>query len=96
VASRYDERGVLILSRFAGASRELRDALLVNPYDIEQLAEAIRVGLEMPLEEQRARMQRMRRIVKEHNVYVWASSLITELSEIQIEQPRIIPQSIAV
>ncbi len=96
VASRYDERGVLILSRFAGASRELRDALLVNPYDIEQLAEAIRVGLEMPLEEQRSRMQRMRRIVKEHNVYVWASSLITELSEIQIEQPRTIPQSIAV
>ncbi len=86
VAARHDERGVLILSRFTGASRELRDALLVNPYDIEQLAEAIRLALELDPEEARARMRRMRRIVREHNVYRWAATLVTDLSEIPIEE----------
>jgi trehalose 6-phosphate synthase len=87
VAARDDEQGALILSRFTGASRELRDALVVNPYDTEQLAEAIRFALEMDPEERRARMQRMRRIVKEHNVYRWAGNLITELSEIRLDRP---------
>ncbi len=87
VAARDDEQGALILSRFTGACRELRDALVVNPYDTEQLAEAIRFALEMDPEERRARMQRMRRIVKEHNVYRWAGNLITELSEIRLDRP---------
>lgn len=87
VASRFDERGVLILSQFTGACRELRDALVVNPYDIEQLAEAIRKALEMDAEEKRARMQRMRRIVREQNIYRWAANLISELVEIRLEQP---------
>jgi trehalose-6-phosphate synthase/uncharacterized membrane protein affecting hemolysin expression len=87
VAAREDEQGALILSRFTGACRELRDALVVNPYDTEQLAEAIRFALEMDPEERRARMQRMRRIVKEHNVYRWAANLITELSEIRLDRP---------
>jgi len=87
VAARDDEQGALILSRFTGACRELRDALVVNPYDTEQLAEAIRFALEMDPEERRARMQRMRRIVKEHNVYRWAGNLITELSEIRLDHP---------
>ena len=87
VAARYDEQGALILSRFTGASRELRDALVVNPYDTEQLAEAIRFALEMDPDERRAGMQRMRRIVKEHNVYRWAGNLITELSEIRLDRP---------
>jgi trehalose 6-phosphate synthase len=86
VAARDDEQGALILSQFTGASRELRDALVVNPYDTEQLAEAIRFALEMDPEERRARMQRMRRIVKEHNVYRWAGNLITELSEIRLDR----------
>ena len=60
VAARQDEEGVLILSPFTGASRELRDALVVNPYDVEQLAEAIRFALEMDPEEKKARMRRMR------------------------------------
>ena len=85
VAARNDEQGVLILSQFAGASRELQDALAVNPYDTEQLAEAIRFSLEMDPLEKMARMQRMRRIVKEHNVYRWAANLITALSEIRLE-----------
>lgn len=87
VAERDDEGGVLILSQFTGASLELRDALSVNPYDTEQLAEAIRRALEMPPEEQRARMRRMRQTVKEHNVYRWAADLISELSEIRLDVP---------
>jgi trehalose 6-phosphate synthase len=88
VAAREDEQGALILSRFTGASRELRDAIIVNPYDIEQLSDAIRMALEMDATERHRRMQRMRRNVKEHNVYRWAGNLITELSEIRIEEPR--------
>jgi trehalose-6-phosphate synthase/uncharacterized membrane protein affecting hemolysin expression len=87
VAAREDQDGVLILSQFTGASRELRDAVLVNPYDIEQLAETIRRALEMPPEERRTRMERMRRVVKEHNIYRWASELILELSEIPLDVP---------
>ena len=63
VASRKDHRGVLVLSRFTGASRELRDALLANPYDIDQVAEAICYALKMDPSEQEARMSRMRRAV---------------------------------
>jgi alpha,alpha-trehalose-phosphate synthase [UDP-forming] len=86
VAEREDEEGALILSQFTGASRELRDAIIVNPYDTEQLAEAIRMALEMDPQERRTRMQRMRRAVMDHNVYRWAGNLITELSEIRIEE----------
>jgi len=85
VASRCDEQGVLILSRFTGAARELRDALIVNPYDTEQMAEAIRFALEMDPEERRLRMQRMRRLLKEHNVFRWAGNLIAELSEVRLD-----------
>jgi trehalose-6-phosphate synthase len=86
VASRDDEQGALILSAFTGASRELCDALIVNPYDIEALADAIRSALSMDPAERAVRMQRMRRVVKEHNIYCWAASLITELAEIRIER----------
>ena len=85
VAARKDEDGVLILSQFTGASRELHDALLINPYDIDQMAEAIHRALEMPLEERRVRMQHMRRVVREHNVYRWAGELLSELSEIRVD-----------
>ena len=85
VATRNDERGVLILSCFTGAARELRDALQVNPYDIDQTAEAIRAALEMQSEEKQIRMQRMRKLVREHNVYRWAGSLIGELCEVRLD-----------
>jgi trehalose-6-phosphate synthase len=85
VAARDDEEGALILSQFTGASRELRDAIVVNPYDIEQLSDAIRLALEMGATERHERMQRMRRTVREHNVYRWAGNLITDLSEIRID-----------
>ena len=87
VAARNDGQGVLILSRFTGACRELRDALIVNPYDTEQLAEAIRFALLMDPEEKRLRMQRMRRVVREHNIYRWAASLVWELSEVRLDRP---------
>ena len=85
VASREDERGVLILSTFAGAAHELSDSLLVNPYDITQLARAIHRALEMPEQEQAERMQRMRHTVRQHNVYRWAAHLLSDLTEIRVE-----------
>jgi trehalose 6-phosphate synthase len=85
LAARHDERGVLILSQFTGAARELRDALLVNPYDIDQCAEAIRVALEMEPEEKQIRVRRMRKIIREQNIYRWAGNLITELCEVRLD-----------
>jgi alpha,alpha-trehalose-phosphate synthase [UDP-forming] len=82
VAARTDDGGVLVLSQFAGAAHELRDALIVNPYDVDQVAEAIRRAIEMDPGEQRARMRRMRSTVVEHNVYRWAAELIRELTNV--------------
>jgi len=86
VAVREDGRGVLILSCFTGAARELRDALQVNPYDIDQTAEAIRTALEMDAGEKEVRMQRMRKTVLDHNVYRWAASLIGEVCEVRLDE----------
>jgi trehalose 6-phosphate synthase len=85
VAAREDNQGVLILSRFTGASSELRDALMVNPYDTEQLADTLYFALVMDSREQGAHMRRMRRTVKESNIYRWAANLITELCEIRLD-----------
>jgi trehalose 6-phosphate synthase len=87
LANRGDESGVLILSQFTGAARELRDALLVNPYDIDQTAEAIRAALEMEPEDKQLRVRRMRKEIKEHNIYRWAGNLITELCELRMDEP---------
>jgi trehalose-6-phosphate synthase/HAMP domain-containing protein len=87
VAARDDDDGVLVLSRFTGASRELMDALLVNPYDVENTAEAIRHAVEMPAAERRARMARMRAQVREQNVYRWAGRLLSELARITPPAP---------
>jgi trehalose 6-phosphate synthase len=89
VGAREDEQGVLILSRFTGASRELRDALIVNPYNIDEMAEAIRTAVEMPVDEQRSHMQRMRDTLKKHNIYRWAANLMTELAQLRIEKSSI-------
>jgi trehalose 6-phosphate synthase len=80
VSVRDDEDGVLILSRFTGAARELRDALLVNPYDFSEMADAIRTAVEMLPEERTLRMARMRRQITEHNIYRWAGLLLGELA----------------
>jgi trehalose-6-phosphate synthase len=85
VVARDDNRGALILSTFAGAAQELPDALLVNPYDVDQLASAIHQALEFTEEEQAVRMSRMRKNVCEHNIYRWAATLLSDLTEIRVE-----------
>ena len=82
VAARDDERGALILSCFTGAARELEQALIVNPYDLEQVSEAIHSALEMSPMESRTRMVGMRRQIKEANVYRWAGNVFSELCQI--------------
>jgi trehalose 6-phosphate synthase len=86
VAARDDEDGVLILSKFTGAAVELRDALLVNPYDIAGVAEAMHRGLEMSRAERRERMQHMRRQVAEHNIYRWAANVLGALRDIRLDK----------
>ncbi|MDD5254729.1 MAG: trehalose-6-phosphate synthase [Candidatus Omnitrophica bacterium] len=83
IASRSDETGVLVLSRFTGASKELADAVQINPYSIEEFADAIRFAAEMPLEEKKKRMESMRKVVSENNVYKWAANIITDLTSLK-------------
>jgi trehalose 6-phosphate synthase len=83
VAARDDERGALILSQFTGASRELAEALIVNPYDTEQCAAALRLALDMPPDEQRSRMRRMRSLVQEFNVYRWAGRMLLDAARVR-------------
>jgi trehalose 6-phosphate synthase len=87
IGARHDESGVLILSQFTGASKELRDALIVNPYDIEEMAEAIHTALEMDIGEQKARMRGMRETLKNRNIYYWAADLIGALAQVRLEKP---------
>lgn len=85
IAARDDAQGVLLLSTFAGASHELTDALLVNPYDVQQVAEAIHRALKMSDQEQSERMHRMRLNIREHNVFRWAANLLSDLTEIRVD-----------
>jgi trehalose 6-phosphate synthase len=78
VAARDDERGVLVLSRFTGAARELPEALVVNPYDADECAAALHVALAMPVAEQRDRMRVMRELLREFNVYRWAGRMLMD------------------
>jgi len=78
VAARDDEAGVLLLSQFTGAARELPEALIVNPYDADQCAEAIDLALTMPMRMQRARMRLMRALLQEFNVYRWAGRMLLD------------------
>ena len=84
VASRDDERGVLILSQFTGASRELPEALIVNPYNIDQCAAALKAALTMPPAEQRDRMHSMRGVVEEFNVYRWAGRMLLDAAQMRM------------
>jgi trehalose 6-phosphate synthase len=99
VAARDDEQGVLILSQFTGAARDLTEALIVNPYDLEQAAEALAVALRMPKQEQRERMRSMRRLVAEFNVYRWAGRMLVDAAELRRHErlagrlsPVVVPQ----
>src|ERR1700735_2476023 len=86
VASREDEDGVLILSTFAGASRELTEAVLINPFDVNETAEAMEIAMRMGRDERRDRMSLMRRTVKENNVYRWAGRMLMDAARIRQRQ----------
>jgi trehalose 6-phosphate synthase len=83
VAARDDERGVLVLSRFTGAARELTEALIVNPYDLEEASAALATAVAMPPEEQADRMRAMRGLVAEFNVYRWAGRMLTDAARVR-------------
>ncbi len=83
IASKKDLSGVLILSQFTGASRELTDAVQFNPYAIEEFAEAIKTAIEMPVDEKKKRMGNMRKIIAENNIYRWAGNIITDLTALK-------------
>jgi hypothetical protein len=83
VAARDDEQGVLILSDFAGTSRELSEALIVNPYDVYSVVEAVGQALRMSVAEQRERMRLMRDAVRSRNVYRWAGRMLVDASQLR-------------
>jgi trehalose 6-phosphate synthase len=86
VAARSDERGVLVLSSFTGAARELTEALIVNPYDLEQASEALATALSMPIDEQQERMRAMRLLIAEFNIYRWAGRMIVDSARLRRQE----------
>ena len=86
VAARDDEDGVLILSTFAGASRELAEAVLINPFDVNETAGAMEIAMRMGRDERQSRMNLMRRTVKENNVYRWAGRMLMDASRLRQRQ----------
>jgi trehalose-6-phosphate synthase len=98
VAARPDGDAALVLSRFTGAAREMGDALLVNPLDLDGFAEALRLALELPVQERRRRMASMRAAVGGHTVYDWAHGLIAELGRaaggVSAGPPRTAPRGV--
>ncbi|MFE8595579.1 bifunctional alpha,alpha-trehalose-phosphate synthase (UDP-forming)/trehalose-phosphatase [Archangium violaceum] len=90
-AARPDEDGVLVLSEFAGAADELGDAMIVNPYDVDGLADALETALEMPQEERRTRMRTLRARVKEYDVHWWVRSFLDTLESTPVAPPRVEP-----
>jgi trehalose 6-phosphate synthase len=91
VAARSDHKGVLVLSQFTGAARELKQALIVNPYAVDDLAESLNQALLMPPEEQATRMERLRFTVREHNVYRWAAKLLGEAARVELAGSEVQP-----
>jgi len=83
VAARDDERGALVLSQFTGAARELTEALIVNPYDLDQASTALATALNMSIEEQRDRMRAMRGLLSDLNVYRWAGKMIVDAARLR-------------
>lgn len=83
VASRTEDTGVLILSEMAGASKELNDALIVNPNNLGDVMQAIVMAIEIPLEEQKVRMSSMRSVVKKYNIHLWVKNFLAKLNEVK-------------
>jgi trehalose 6-phosphate synthase len=86
VAARDDNRGVLVLSRFAGAAREMPEALIVNPYHVEETADALQRGATMPAAEQRERMASLRMTVQEFNVFRWAGHMLADAGRSRLRE----------
>jgi trehalose 6-phosphate synthase len=86
VASRWDEDGVLILSQFTGAARELTNAIVVNPFAMDEVADAILQALDMPAEERRRRMQKLRGVIAENNIYRWAGKILSALLKFELAE----------
>jgi trehalose 6-phosphate synthase len=86
VAARTDLKGVLVLSEFTGAARELTEALIVNPYDLEASAAALVAALTMPLDEQRDRMRSMRAMLAQFNVYRWAGKMLVDAARLRNQE----------
>ena len=83
IAAADSKKGMLILSQFTGTARELTESIIVNPYDIEQMADAIKTAIEMPIKKRKEKMDKMKEIVKQKNIYRWASKFILELSNLK-------------
>ena len=86
IASRVEEDGVLVLSKFTGAARELKEALQINPFSVEEGAEAYRVALQMHPDDRRRRMRRMREAVEQNNVYRWAGKFLSQLAKVEFPE----------
>jgi len=86
VASRSDDKGMLVLSQFTGAARELTDAILINPYDREQLSEAIYTAITLTKEERDKRMAKMAEVIKTNNIFRWAGKIISELLKFEFTE----------
>jgi trehalose 6-phosphate synthase len=86
VAARTDLKGVLVLSEFTGAARELTEALIVNPYDLEASSDALAAALTMPVEEQHDRMQSMCSLLVQFNVYRWAGKMLVDAARLRNQE----------
>ena len=95
VAAREDEQGALVLSKFTGAAQELTEAILINPFDVEQLSAGMHDALTMPVEEQERRMRRMRAQVEDHNIYRWAGQLLSAVGRM-VPEPSTRPVGVGV
>lgn len=89
VASRQDGLGVLILSEMAGAAAELGEALIINPLDRQDIADAIKTAFEMPEEEQNKRMEAMRERIRDYDVFAWTSDFFTQMTMLELEHDRL-------
>ncbi|KAA0993260.1 bifunctional alpha,alpha-trehalose-phosphate synthase (UDP-forming)/trehalose-phosphatase [Dyadobacter aurulentus] len=89
VASRKDRKGVLILSEMAGAAAELGEALIINPLDVQDIADAIKIAFEMPVEEQTKRMDAMRERIMDYDVFAWTNDFFTQMTMLELEHDRL-------
>ncbi len=86
LSSRSDETGMLVLSQFTGAARELTDAVLINPYDSEQFCEGIYKALNLADEERKKRMAKLRQTIQENNIFRWSGKIISELLKLEFKE----------